>query len=277
MTDQLLPVPFYEDTNVLVDHDGKPFVAMKPIVENMGLAWQSQHVKLTEKFSSVVTIIVTTGIDGKQYEMLCLPLRKIPAFLYSINPNKVSPELREKIIRYQSECDDALWDYWTKGVASRPGTPTNETQFISLNRMATYLLKQLKLETDPESRRYIHAQLTTVSLKIGLQAPDIEKIGRSEKTDHESPLLEEFWEIFDTLQELSKGTLNHARNESLVAINMPQLRAAAFTAKMTMPENSELRRVLKLGRSPNFIGIRTVNSQHTNGSMKCWLFDAEAK
>ena len=35
---QLMPVPFYEDTVVLVGKDNEPLVSMKPIVINMGLS-----------------------------------------------------------------------------------------------------------------------------------------------------------------------------------------------------------------------------------------------
>ncbi|MBI5917813.1 MAG: phage antirepressor N-terminal domain-containing protein [Nitrosomonadales bacterium] len=275
MTDQLFPVPFYQDTLVLVDHDGQPFVAMKPIVENMGLAWQAQHVKLTDKFGSTITIITTVAEDGKNREMVCLPLRKIPAFLYSVNPSKVKPELREKIVRYQSECDNALWDYWTSGSASRPGAALNDAQFISLNRSATALLQQLQRETDPEARRFVHDQLVRVSQKLGIQPPALEKIGHAALPDHESPLIEEFWEIFDLVLAVPTSKLNHSRSKELIAINMPQVRAAATAAKLALPEISELRRVLKHSRSPRFVGIKTVNSQHTRSAVKCWVFEAE--
>ncbi len=110
---------FHGDNLVIVPFNGQPFVAMKPIVESMGLYWSGQQAKLAEKFSSVIQIICTTGSDGKSYEMLCLPLRKLAAWLYSVNPNKVAPELRDKVIAYQEECDDALWDYWNQGFAVR--------------------------------------------------------------------------------------------------------------------------------------------------------------
>lgn len=274
MMDQLFPVPFYEDTLVLVDHDGKPFVAMKPIVENMGLAWQVQHRKLAEKFGSTITIMVTVGEDGKQREMVCLPLRKIPAFLYSVNPNKVKPALRDKIVRYQGECDDALWDYWTKGSATRSAaTAINDVQFIRLHRMATTLLKQLQRETDAEARRFIHEQLAGVSTKLGLQIPAIEKIGHEAVPDYDSPLLEEFWEVFEMLQSHTKKRLNHSRDKNLIAINMPSVRAVATAAKLVLPDMGELRQVLKACRSPRFIGVKTVNSKHTGGSVKCWVFE----
>ncbi|PRB84500.1 phage antirepressor N-terminal domain-containing protein [Pseudomonas sp. MYb185] len=50
-------------------------------------------------------------------------MRELTAWLMTISPNKVKPELSDKIIRYQEECDNALWDYWTKGGAVRPGAP----------------------------------------------------------------------------------------------------------------------------------------------------------
>lgn len=105
---QLRPVPFYEDAVVLAGEDNEPLVAMKPIVINLGLDWKSQHSKVTERFNSVMVEITTTGGDGKQYAITYPPLRKLPAWLYSISPNEVKPELRDRIIRYQEQCDDAL-------------------------------------------------------------------------------------------------------------------------------------------------------------------------
>ncbi|MGP5475978.1 phage antirepressor N-terminal domain-containing protein, partial [Pseudomonas helleri] len=109
-------IPFRSAKLLLVDQAGEPFVPMKPVVEGMGLAWQTQHRKMMDgRFASVVTIMVTTGVDGKQYEMACLPLRKLAGWLMSIHASKVRPELRDGVIAYQNECDDALWSYWNQG------------------------------------------------------------------------------------------------------------------------------------------------------------------
>lgn len=115
----LITIPFYEQSLILIDSDGRPFVAMRPIAQGMGLAWQTQERKLKTRFNSVVTIMVTTGLDGKQYRMLCLPLDKLPTWLMMINPSKVKPEIREAIKRYQAECEKVLWKYWTTGIARR--------------------------------------------------------------------------------------------------------------------------------------------------------------
>lgn len=117
-------IPFRSTKLLLVERDGQPFVPMKPVVEGMGLAWQTQHRKLMAgRFASVITMMVTTGFDGKQYEMACLPLKKLPGWLMSIHASKVRPDLRENVLAYQDECDDALWAYWNEGHAVNHRSP----------------------------------------------------------------------------------------------------------------------------------------------------------
>ncbi|WP_422419120.1 phage antirepressor N-terminal domain-containing protein [Pseudomonas sp. GZD-222] len=111
-------IPFRTSKLLLVERDGQPFVPMKPVVEGMGLAWQTQHRKLMAgRFAPVITMMVTTGLDGKQYEMACLPLKKLPGWLMSIHASKVKQPLRENVLAYQDECDDVLWAYWNDGRA----------------------------------------------------------------------------------------------------------------------------------------------------------------
>ena len=109
-------IPFRSAKLLLVDQAGEPFVPMKPVVEGMGLDWGTQFRKLQAgRFNSVIVMMTTTGTDGKSYEMSCLPLRKLAGWLMSIHASKVRPELRDGVIAYQNECDDALWSYWNQG------------------------------------------------------------------------------------------------------------------------------------------------------------------
>lgn len=112
-SNQTVIVPFYGQELFLVNYDGEPYTPMKPIVENMGMDWKSQFTKLKQRFSSTVVEITIVAKDGKERLMTCLPIRKLAGWLYSISPNKVKPELREKVVTYQEECDDVLWRYWT--------------------------------------------------------------------------------------------------------------------------------------------------------------------
>lgn len=177
--DSLYPVAFDGDVLVLAGHDGEPHVVMRPVVDALGLAWPSQYTKMVEKFASTVTMIVTVGEDGRSREMVGLPLKKFPAWLYSVNPSKVAPELREKIVRYQEECDEVLWQFWTKGFVGRPGgTPTFE-QIIKAHNIRIRLLKTLANETIGALRHALHDQLAVVSKFLGVPVPALDTIGRT--------------------------------------------------------------------------------------------------
>ncbi len=43
----LSPVQFHSSTIFVVTHKGEPYAPIKPILEDMGLNWQSQQAKLT--------------------------------------------------------------------------------------------------------------------------------------------------------------------------------------------------------------------------------------
>lgn len=96
------------------DESGDFFVPVKPICSALGVAFQTQHVKLQEHriLKSVITLRVTTGADGKQYEMVCLPLKYIFGWLFTINPGNVSEDVRPSLISYQMQCYDILYNHF---------------------------------------------------------------------------------------------------------------------------------------------------------------------
>lgn len=112
-------VPFHGAELYVVNHNGEPYTPMKPIVEGMGLDWKSQHKKISQRFSKGMVEITIPSAGGAQ-AMICMALRKLAAWLNSISPNKVRPEIRDKVIQYQEECDDVLYEYWTKGHVVNP-------------------------------------------------------------------------------------------------------------------------------------------------------------
>lgn len=115
----LSPVQFHGSTIFVVTHKGEPYAPIKPIVEDMGLDWRSQATKLRNNKERWGVAMITTPSTSGEQQCTCMPVRKLPAFFASINPNKVRSELRDRIRLYQDECDDALWNYWTKGQATR--------------------------------------------------------------------------------------------------------------------------------------------------------------
>ena len=50
MSLQQITVPFHNTNLYLVEHNGQPYIPMRPVVEGMGLTWASQTVKFNSKF-----------------------------------------------------------------------------------------------------------------------------------------------------------------------------------------------------------------------------------
>lgn len=114
-------VPFHGAELYVVNHNGEPYTPMKPIVEGMGMDWASQFTKIKQRFkTSIVKITMQLPGDEQCREIICLALRKLAGWLQTISPNKVRPEIRDKVIQYQEECDDVLYEYWTKGYVVNP-------------------------------------------------------------------------------------------------------------------------------------------------------------
>lgn len=129
MSNQVQAVKFYDDTLITLEKDGEHYVAVRPIVENMGLDWGNQSVKLKNpKFGCCD---IATPTKGGTQKMLCIPVRKLNGWLFSINPEKVRSDIRHIVEQYQEECFTVLHDYWHKGVA------VNERMVVSTPTLST--------------------------------------------------------------------------------------------------------------------------------------------
>ncbi|EFN5210263.1 phage antirepressor Ant [Escherichia coli] len=114
-------VPFNGQQILTAVAAGVTYVAMRQIVENIGIDWTGQSVKLRkmkDKFNC--RDISMVAADGKLRKLLCIPLKKLNGWLFSINPEKVRADIRDKLIQYQEECFSVLHDYWTKGHVFNP-------------------------------------------------------------------------------------------------------------------------------------------------------------
>ena len=148
----LSPVTFHGDTIFCIDYQNQPYTPMRPIVENMGLDWQSLATKFRANKERWGVVIIATPSKGGEQQSTCMPVRKLPAWLNSINPKKVAPELRAKIELYQAESDDALWNYWMHGRAERPAPqpqPTTDGPLTPALRAELKAIVDAKLSTAP--------------------------------------------------------------------------------------------------------------------------------
>jgi len=85
-------------------------VPVKPICEALGVApnGQIEKLKANPLYDSVDNLRLSTGADGKQYEMYCLPFEYCLAWMLGINSGNVKEEIREKLLDYQHACVEVL-------------------------------------------------------------------------------------------------------------------------------------------------------------------------
>ena len=158
-------VPFNGQQVITAMAAGIAYVAMKPIVENLGMGWGTQQQKLMkslEKFNCIHMNMVAA--DGKLRKLLCLPLKKLNGWLFSINPEKVRADIRDKLIQYQEECFTVLHDYWTKGKAENQRKKTTVDERTPL-RDAVNMLVSKRHMMYPEAYAMIHQRFNVESIE----------------------------------------------------------------------------------------------------------------
>lgn len=113
MTKELI-VPFHEEhIQIIVADDGHEFMPLKPLCEHLGLPWEKQRLRLKLSAKRWGTTLMGGTSAGGEQEMTCIPRVRVGGWLHSINPNKVKPEAREALIRYQQELDLVIDAYLT--------------------------------------------------------------------------------------------------------------------------------------------------------------------
>lgn len=106
-------IPFYEDRLIVqLGEDGEIYVALRPIIEALGLSWGSQlnRIKrdavLSKKIQTLSVFVTNTQGegDGQHREVICLPKQYISGFLFGISAGRIKdPKLQGKVIQFQEE------------------------------------------------------------------------------------------------------------------------------------------------------------------------------
>lgn len=158
-------VPFNGQQIITAMAAGVAYVAMKPIVENLGMSWSTQQTKLMKQISKFNCVHMNmVAADGKLRKLLCLPLKKLNGWLFSINPEKIRADIRDKLIQYQEECFTVLHDYWTKGKAENARKKTSVDDRTPL-RDAVNMLVSKKHLMYPEAYAMIHQRFNVESIE----------------------------------------------------------------------------------------------------------------
>lgn len=150
-------INFNNQKLLTVEKDGTKYVAVKPICENLGIDWDSQRVKIKSNpiLNSTTAIITVVAEDGKLREMVCLPIDMINGWLFTINLNKVSEEIRPVVFYYQKECYRALFEFWNKPKeAILPSTYIEALEALVASEKEKLLLQKENEEMKPKEQFY---------------------------------------------------------------------------------------------------------------------------
>jgi len=118
------------------------YVALKPIVEAMGLAWQGQleRVKRDPVLKEGVSVMLIPSARGGTQETVALKLDLVPGWLFTISALRIkSEEIRAKVVLFQRECYEVL----TKHFLGEHGQRSPSLQVQSLSVRMTHEARML--------------------------------------------------------------------------------------------------------------------------------------
>ncbi|MEQ9880193.1 hypothetical protein ABRP92_19655 [Pectobacterium aroidearum] len=167
----------------------------------------------------------------------------------------------------------------------------------------SYELARNELESN-ENIRHIriaknHAQLVglldALALVLPLPVERIEKtrhaitalaVKRCQALKKDHPMVQEFWELFDYLDELAPYGINHSSDDTEIAVNFNHVEEVVAAHRQRIPFTlTEIKKLLKNGNERRFIDTKTtrsaVSERHNRGkgeiqrmpeTFRCWVF-----
>lgn len=140
-------VLFYEDEITAVRlNDSSIYVPVRPICNYLGVDWSAQRRRVNRDpvLSKELRTVAVTATEGERQvtrKMACLPLDYLSGFLFGISANRVNPEHRDRIVRYQRECYKVLAEAFTAG---RLTSDTTFEALLAQNSEAVQAYKMLQ-------------------------------------------------------------------------------------------------------------------------------------
>lgn len=257
-------IEFHGDQMLTILEDDVPRVAIKPIVDSIGIDWPTQHKKIVGDpvLSKGMGLSPIPSERGPQ-ETLTLPLDLMQGWLFKLNPDKVKPEARDRLIAYQQECYQVLHDYWVKGAAINPriAASMEHSEKASRRRELPGLLDRLEREENPEKRRILSELISRACEADGIAPPNPDAIRPVDRKPQQAA------ELFAKIEALiAEGALtNHHRREDRIAVNLPELRRLGVAIERGQMDC--------LRHHPRFMATCQVNC--TDGRIRrCWVFFA---
>lgn len=170
-------------------------VAMKPVVEGMGLDWEEQRRKLHRHpvLSPDLTFAtVQMPGDDQRREWAFLPLTRVNFWLATVQPGRIHNEdVKARVIEYQRECADVLFEHFFAKAggelpvgldAKRLGGIVKAVVRSQIKEALTELAPQIvaaQLAADPRIGAVRHVPALQVAVDAGVQPKGRRKLVRT--------------------------------------------------------------------------------------------------
>lgn len=108
---KIVTVNFRGDTLFGFENDDGVYVALKPIVESMGMDWSAQYRRVTrdEDLREGIAMMATPFSRGGDQEAVCLKIDLVNGWLFTIDTARITDDaVREKVKLYKRECYGVL-------------------------------------------------------------------------------------------------------------------------------------------------------------------------
>jgi hypothetical protein len=143
--------------------DGNGLIPVKPLCDFFGLDWRSQQrsINNNELLNSKIIKNEATGVDGKNYNMLCFDKRSFIIWVTSINSNSVNSNFKQIFLDYQNDIFDFIFGEYNRIEQMRIDYKRRE----ELNQIILDAKKELN-QIDSRTRRFIKDTYGQLSLNL---------------------------------------------------------------------------------------------------------------
>ncbi len=152
-------IDFYGDDLVAVrDERGTVWVPVRRICEALGVSdrGQLERIQRDPVLSEELGSARVTLADGRTFEMACLPLKYVRAWLFGINASRVKEAVRDKLIQYQREVIEIIDQHFSR---SFPVESLNEAMMQAMHDNALQQVQIWKTLLEEQRRLRVTEEL----------------------------------------------------------------------------------------------------------------------
>jgi hypothetical protein len=133
---KIMTVPFYGTEMYAFQLGSVIVVALKPIVQGMGLDWSGQlkRVKRDPILKEGMVMMSIPRGHGDPQEQVCLRLDLVHGWLFTIDTSRIKDDLLERVLIYKRECYDVLYRHFS-GDRAKLVREANENISLKLQKV----------------------------------------------------------------------------------------------------------------------------------------------